>query len=581
MEGAWWTKVGILIALVLASVVILIPTFYPVDGDDPEEWPAWYAWLSDQIDNRITPGLDLQGGLLLQYQVDVDRAISDRMDRYAEDLNRQARRRHPDATVTVSRISGLPALRVTAQGMPANQVFDSDTLDLMNLGVVPEAGGAIRLELDSDFVEQAKATAIEQAIETIRRRIDAMGVAEPSLSRRGDTDIIVQMPGLSEEHFDQTKELIGTTAQLQFRMVAAQDATFFSGVNLPDREGISFRGDRPISEDLELIRELFAEIEPPTGTEVSFLEQERFDPTTGRAELAGYVPILLSSVVALTGEYVTDARVAVDPQSNRPFVSIVFDSTGARLFGELTRENVDRQMAIVLDGVVSSAPNINEPILGGRAQITMGSSGSYNEIYASADRLAIVLRNGALPAPIELQFETQVGPTLGADSVRSGSMALSIAFLLVMVFIVFWYKGAGLITVVALLLNVLFILSALALFNATMTLPGIAGITLTIGMAVDANIIIFERIREELRAGKTIRNAMHEGYAKAFSAIVDANVTTGIACIVLWSYGSGPIRGFAITLFVGILCSLYTALVVTRLIFDYLLDGAKVTRLSI
>lgn len=581
MDGAWWTRTGVLIALIVASAVILIPTFYPVDKQNPESWPGWYSSLSDRLDKRITPGLDLQGGLLLQYQVDVDRAISDRMDRYVEDLRRQARRSHPDAQVNITHLRGQASLRVTAEGVSTSELFTTDNLELMNLNAVPEAGGGMRLELDSDFVTQAKSTAIEQAIETIRRRIDAMGVAEPSLSRRGDTDIIVQMPGLSEEHFEQTKQLIGTTAQLQFKMVAAQDAGFFSSVNIPETEGISFQGDRQLSENLELLRAAFADVDSPAGTEVSFLEQERFNPTTGRAELMGYVPILLTSSAALTGEYITDARVAVDPQSNRPFVSIVFDATGARLFGDLTRDNVDRQMAIVLDGVVSSAPRINEPILGGRAQITMGSSGSYNEIYASAERLAIVLRNGALPAPIELQFETQVGPSLGADSVRSSAMAMTTAFIMVMIFIVAWYKLSGFITIIALLLNIIFIFAALALFNATLTLPGIAGITLTIGMAVDANIIIFERVREELRAGKTFKMAIHEGYDKAFTAILDSNLTTAIACIVLWSYGSGPIRGFAVTLLIGITCSLYTALLVTRLIFDYLTDGAKISRLSI
>lgn len=580
MEGGWWTRFVVMVVAVVAGFILLIPTFYPVDRDDPESWPGWYSWLTGVVDARITPGLDLQGGLHLQYQVDVDRAISDRVDRYVEDLRRLARRDHPQAQVTVERISGIPALRVRSQGVPVREVFDNDTIELMNLRPIPEAGGALRLEMDSEFIEQQKAYAIEQAIETIRRRIDALGVAEPSLSRRGETDIIVQLPGLGEEQFEEAKELIGTTAQLQFKMVHPQDRTFFSTVNLPETEGVRMVGDRPEAERLETIRALFRDVEPPPGTEIRFIEIERTNRTTAQVEVAGYQPMLLSSTAQLTGEYITDARVAVDPRDNRPYVSLTFDATGARLFADLTGNHVDEQMAIVLDDIISSAPRINERIAGGRAQITMGRSGSYNEIYNQSERLVIVLRNGALPAPIELQFETQVGPTLGADSVRSGAISLAVAFGLVVLFIGFYYKTAGIIANIALLLNVVFILAILALFKATLTLPGIAGITLTIGMAIDANVIIFERIREELRLGKTLRTSIESGYAKAFSAIIDANVTTGIACIVLMTYGSGPIRGFALTLLVGVFCSLYTALVITRICFDYLLDGAKVSRIS-
>ena len=581
MEGAWWTKLAVLIVATLAAIVLLIPTFWSVDREDPASWPGWYSFLVERVPNRITPGLDLQGGLLLQYQVDVDRALSDRMDRFADDLRRSIRRAHPDAQVTIGRVPGLPSLRVSAQGRDVRPLLDDDLLSLMNLRMLPEAGGGVRLDLSSEFVEQVRSTAVDQVIETIRSRIDALGVAEPSLTRRGDTDVIVQMPGLSQDQFDNAKELIGTTAILQFKMVSNQDGGFFQSASHQAVEGLEQGFDRPRAPRLDLIRQAYENVEAPEGTEIAYQEVERFNAQTGRAELIGYEPILLEAAVRLTGEYVTDARVSQDPQTNRPVVSLTLDASGARIFGEMTRENVGRQMAIVLDGVVSSAPRINEPILGGRVQITMGRSGSYQEIFASAERLTIVLRNGALQAPIELQFETQVGPTLGEQAVRSGASALVVAFLLVLLFVVYWYKVAGAVTVLALLLNVLFILAMLALFNATMTLPGIAGITLTIGMAVDANIIIYERIKEELRDGRTMRAALHAGYEKAFSAIIDANITTGIACIILWTYGSGPVRGFAITLFVGILCSLYTALIVTRLVFDYLLDGAKLQRISI
>ncbi len=336
----------------------------------------------------------------------------------------------------------------------------------------------------------------------------------------------------------------------------------------------------PVANSPELLYEAFSNVETPPGTELAVQQNEVFDAATQSTVVDSYSPILLETDSDLTGEYITDAIVGRDEQFNRPVVSLTFDAQGGRMFGRLTTENVNRQMAIVLDGVVSSAPNINEPILGGRAQISMGG-GSFNEMAAEAQGLAIVLRNGALPAPIERQFETQVGPSLGADSVRSGSFSLALSFLLVAVFMVVYYKLSGVFSIIALVCNVLFLSAALALFGATLTLPGIAGLTLTVGMAVDANVIIYERIKEELALGKTVSAALSAGYEKAMSAVLDANITTAIAGLVLMEFGSGPIRGFAITLLIGIVSSLITAIYVTRLGFGFLVDGMNVRRLSI
>ncbi len=294
-----------------------------------------------------------------------------------------------------------------------------------------------------------------------------------------------------------------------------------------------------------------------------------------------YRTYYLFSEVAMTGDYITDARVQPDPQTGRPEVSLTFDRTGARKFEKLTGAHVRERMAIVLEGEVSSAPVIQSRIGGGRARITLGASNNYNEALGEANDLAVVLRAGALPAPVHILEERTVGPTMGEDARRQGTYALAIGMILVILFMVFYYKLSGLIADTALVFNALFILAVMAAFQATLTLPGVAGIILTIGMAVDANVIINERIREELRAGKTTRAAVEAGYGRAFWTIFDANFTTLIAAVVLWSYGSGPIQGFAVTLFIGILASMFTAIFVTRLIVDYLVIRLKVEHLSI
>jgi preprotein translocase subunit SecD len=285
--------------------------------------------------------------------------------------------------------------------------------------------------------------------------------------------------------------------------------------------------------------------------------------------------------VELTGDYIQEARTAIDTQFNRPYVSLNFDSKGAQLFGDLSANNVGKRMAIMLDDTVKSAPVFNEAIPGGRAQITMGGMQSYNEILRDSEDLVIVLRHGALPAPIEKQFETVVGPSLGQDSIDSSIVAFSVGGLLVVLFMLGYYRMSGVYSVLALGLNVLMIVAGLATIGATLTLPGIAGIILTIGMAVDANIIIYERIREELSLGRTPREAVNAGFEKALSAVMDSNITTGIAGLVLLQYGTGPIRGFAVTLLLGILSTIFAAVFFTRLMFDSKIPAHATDKISI
>ena len=585
MPQSWWTRVGAFAAATVVALLLLVPTAFDSQyGDLPEEQqPGWFRAVNSLVGGaRITWGLDLVGGLHLQYQVDVDKAISDRLDRYAAQIRDGIVESHPDAAgVQVERIGDEHALLITSEAVDPTTLIDNDRLFDMRLIQAGNSATTLRLDLDSEFVEQTRQYAIAQAIETIRKRIDASGVVEPSITRRGESDIIVQLPGLQESQFEQIKSVIGQTAQLHFQMVSLQNAAFIASMNLPAGDGIVLDGPVPTSADPVLLQSLLDGVETPPGTELRVSQRETYDRARQQVVADTYVPMLVETGSELTGEYITGALVTADPNTGRPVVSMSFDEEGTRMFARLTAENVNRQMAIVLDGVSRSAPNINEPIPNGRAQISMGGGGSIDQTMAEAEALSIVLRNGALPAPIEKQFETQVGPSLGADSVRAGGLSLIISFVLVALFMAYWYKVAGLFSVLALAMNVTFIAAGLALLNATLTLPGIAGITLTIGMAVDANVVIYERIKEELRLGVSVTKALSAAYDKATTAVLDSNITTAIAGLVLMEVGSGPIRGFAVTLLLGIATSLITAIFVTRLGFDFLTIGRRADRLSI
>jgi len=400
-------------------------------------------------------------------------------------------------------------------------------------------GLVIRLDLPDEEVEYIKEMASKQAMETIRNRIDQFGVSEPDIRRQGENRILIQLPGISDPQ--RAINLIGQTALLEFKLV-----------------------------DEEHDVEEAVKGSVPPGTEI--LYQVKEDEVTRRGKK---VPFLIKKRSFLTGEYLTDARVQIDSQYSEPYVSMDFDKKGARLFEQITEANVKKRLAIVLDGRVYSAPVIQEKISGGRARITG------NFTMEDARDLAIVLRAGALPAPVTILEERTVGPSLGRDSIQRGLMSMLVGGILVVLFIAIYYKGAGIIANIALGLNIILISAGLAAFQATLTLPGIAGIILTIGMAVDANVIIFERIREEVRLGKTPRAAVDAGFSKATLTILDANVTTLIAALVLFQFGTGPIKGFAVTLSLGIVASLFTAIIVSRMIFDYLIFQRRIKELSI
>jgi len=583
MDRGYKWRVGIVLATVLFGLVYVVPNFVP-EGSLPDWFP----------NNKFTLGLDLQGGLLLQYSVDVEKAVSDKVDRTVPEVKSRLEAKKAGVAVTLTR-EGLSGILIAfANAADAGLVDEKFLWDFPTMEKIDRGPGTILLRMPDEAITRLREGAVDKSIETIRSRIDAFGVAEPDI-RKGQegTEIIVQLPGLSERDFGRAKELIGKTAQLEFRMcddegnndwVTKHQTAIPQGVQGSAAIEVENAGGglMAFKSKSKAALEEFLKDKVDLDHYIGF-ENIQTKQQVGSVQLAeGYWrTVYLHHAAPLTGEFISDARVAVDQRDQKPFVSLTFDSAGARIFGELTTANVKKRMAIMLDEVVNSAPVINEPITGGRAQITMGGWRSNQELFEEARDLVLVLENGALPAPIHKEFETRVGPTLGKDSIDKGFFSLIIGFLLVALFMVVYYQRAGLIANVALVLNALFLFAGLALLEATLTLPGMAGIVLTLGMAVDANVIINERIREELRAGKTPRSAVEAGYGKAWTAIFDANLTTIIAALVLYNYGTGPIRGFAVTLMLGIVSSLFTAIFVTRIIFEFFVNRRRLERLSI
>lgn len=500
------------------------------------------------------------------------------------------------------------------------------TEKMLKLGLDLRGGMQINLYVDLSEIhsKREQEDAVKAAVEVIQNRIDQFGVAEPSIQRVGDNKIVVQLPGLKD--FSRAKELIGKTALLEFKLVATSDESRrvieqldqwlsqnykrYSFLNVLDdshlRNDEMFKTDSDEEDGIQR-KEWYQDImsylsgSGMQGTSVShenkaiirqLLNDEAFrnavpggyqlalgreNSTAPRADLPLYV---LYASADLTGAYLTNAETRLGGQNdlvnaNRPYVSLKFNREGSRIFERITGQNLKRQLAIVLDDVVYVAPVIQDRIRGGEAQIT----GSFT--LEECNDLVIVLKAGNLPAPVEIGEERTVGPSLGSDSIQQGTKAGIIAVLVVMIFMLIFYKFSGIISNLALILNIAFIFAALTFFEATLTLPGIAGIILTIGMAVDANVLVFERIKEELKAGKTVRNAIDSGFARAIITIVDANITTLITAAVLYQFGSGPIRGFAVTLTIGIIASMFTAIVVSRAIFDAFVGNKNRSKLSI
>jgi protein-export membrane protein SecD len=417
----------------------------------------------------------------------------------------------------------------------------------LNLGLDLQGGTYLTLQVVTDELsEDQKKDATDRVLEIIRNRIDEFGVAEPSVQRGSGERIIIQIPGVGTEGAERIKQIIKRQAHLEFRLV--------------------------IDDEEKLKKAIEGKVSSSFYNDYEVLNQEKVQET-GKTKT---IPMLVSKKVYVTGDMLKDARVNFGSSGfGEVTVGLEFNRKGARRFEKVTGENVNKRLAIVLDNKIQSAPVINERISGGRASVS--GSFSINE----ARDLSISLRAGALPAPVKFIQESTVGPSLGADSIRKGVKSAIIGFVVVIAFMAMYYLLAGVVANFALMFNILLILAILSYFDATLTLPGIAGIILTIGMAVDANVLIFERIREELLAGKEAKPAVLAGYKKAFLTIFDANITTLITAVVLFKFGTGPIRGFAVTLMIGILASMFTSLFVSKVIFEYFMEKVKFKKLSI
>ncbi len=475
-----------------------------------------------QDGKKIALGLDLQGGLHMLLGVKTEEAVKSRIKSIAASIKHFSERED----ILIDNISfdeaGVSFLLLDIDDTKTIK----DYLDEIEGAVVTVEGENVSLYLTDEEVLKTQKQSIDQAIETIRNRLDQFGLSEPVVARQGEEKILVQLAGIkTQEEEQRARELISRAAKLELMAIDEDRAARVDSMSYA--EAASY-GD-VILEDVK-------------SSQIKHLVHE--------------IPIL-------DGGMLTDAQVGFD-QNNRPVINFSLNAEGAEIFGDFTGKNVGKRLAIVLDGKVYSAPNINERIGGGSGQI----SGNYTVLEAKD--LAIALRSGALMAPIYLMEKRSVGPSLGADSIKASMIALIGGFILVIVFMVVYYRMAGVIANIALIVNLLIILAVMSLFGATLTLPGMAGIVLTVGMAVDANVIISERIRELINEGKSMHKAIEEGYANAMRAILDANITTLIAAVVLYAYGTGAIKGFAITISIGILASMLTAILGTHGIYEML-----------
>ncbi len=506
--------------------------------------PEW--WQKSMPSKGIVLGLDLQGGLHLVYEVEGQKAVETSTERYATLITDNLAKKNIKADIKRNglEITIAPGTQEVSDILRSNYPF----LDTR------ASGQSIVAKINDKEAAKIEDNAVDQALETIRNRVDQFGVAEPTIVRQGDSDIVVELPGIKDPR--RAIDLIGKTAQLEFKIVDDEAPV---AAQLP-------ASIQPGDED-SVLRQFQDKI--PAGDEILF--ERRVNRQTGVVSIN---PLLIKKQAALTGSLLSEAKVALD-NLGRPYVSISFNEEGAKLFDQVTAANVKKRLAIILDNNVYSAPVIQERISGGSAQIT----GSFS--MDEAKDLAIVLRAGALPAPLRMLQNVTVGPSLGSDSIHAGLLAGIMGTIAVILFMIFYYRLSGVIADFALILNLVILFGAMASLNATLSLPGIAGIILAIGMAVDSNVLMFERIRDEVRAGKTPRSAVDSGYHKAFWTIFDSHVTTLITAAVLFQFGTGPIKGFAVTLSLGVMINLYTALIGTKTVFDLINSRRDVKKLSI
>ena len=593
MERSWWWKAALYGAAIVLAVLYLVPTMVP-----EEKRPAFFQ---KYFKKRIQLGLDLKGGLHLVYEVNIEKAVSSKVDRLANDVDDALKKKGADFIVMRT---GRDDITITFKVPGEMGKLDDELLKphRRDLDVVSRdpVTGTVKLKYDSDRVAEVEELALRQAIETIRGRVDAFGVAEPTIIKKG-TDIVVELPGAKSQDFERIKSIIGRTAQLEFKIVddgseymkkvAASVPKDGAIAVVPEswtekhagtqHEDIYLRAKEKDKDELtKFIAGLTGDLAIPNDREISLELMSPREVSEGTPDKY-YRTYLLKKRAGVTGEYLSNADESWD-EMGRPEVAFTMNRQGATMMEKLTGENVGRKMAVVLDEKITSAPVIESKI-GERGRITMGGYGDPFKLQQEVKDLVGVLRSGALPAPLKKSFETQVGATMGQDAIDKAKFSMGIGSLAVILFMIIYYRVSGFIANLAMALNMLFMMAILAAFEASLTLPGIAGLVLTVGMAVDSNIIIYERIREELRLGKSPRTAVDAGFQRAFWTVFDAHVTNFVAGIVLYSYGSGPIRGFAVTLLVGIVTNLLTSVWISHWMFAVMVSrrGTVKTTLSI
>jgi preprotein translocase subunit SecD len=527
-NGSGLTRIYLAGALVAASLLILLPS---LNVDLPDWFKAGFGATKIQL------GLDLQGGTHLLMSVQLDEAVKTQLRRRGDDLKRELKANKIDFDNVAVDAAGNLIVKLKSSGdrSPFLDLEQKSFPDLTIASSSDSSGGpAYSLSYKPRELQTIKTNAMDQTLETIRNRIDQLGVRETTVAKEGDNEILVQLPGIQDP--ERAKELIGKTAVLEFKLV----------------------------DDSKNVEDAKKDGAPP-GDEILY----------GTAERGGRTPYLVETPVLMTGDVVTEARVRPGGRLEGPYVSVELDSRGAGIFDAMTAENVGRRLAIVLDNTVYSAPVIKERIPGGHVQIT----GRFS--IEDAHDLAIVLQSGALQAPVSIEEERTVGPSLGRDSIRQGELSFIIGAGAVLIFMAIYYSGAGLLADFGLSLNILLLICVMAAMQATLTLPGIAGIVLTMGMSIDANVLVNERMREELRNGKSPREAVKLGYERAWSAIRDSNISTFVAGLIMFQFGTGPVKGFAVTLCVGVLTGLFSCIVVTRAWYDYRISMRKLAHISV
>lgn len=568
MKTSWWVRFSVLLVLIAASVIILLPTVMKFDENG-----------SYPVKSKINLGLDLQGGLYMVLGIDFKKVYRDEVQTYSRKIETMLKDQEiastigamdaadvndPKQSIVLAKASDMEAAKKKIKEMFGNTVR-----------ITQEEGPRVQIAMAHAVKTQIEEQSVGKSIEVIRNRIDEFGVTEPEIIAQGSDRIVVQLPGVRD--IERAKELIGKTAKLEFKIIndTVAPATLQSWMDKAKASGIVYKKGERFSDYLKKINE-FLVADLPEGHELAF------DKSTNNSEDPSLnVPYVIESTPRIVGDDLADARVQIDPQKNEPYVSMEFKSQGAKRFEETTGANIGKRMAVVLDGNVYSAPMIQGKIAGGQGQITLGGGVDFNKTMSEARDLALVLRAGALPVQLDFLEQRTVGPNLGNDSIEKAKFASIIGCTLVFIFALVYYKFSGVIAILTLLLNVLFTVAVLVAIDATLTLPGIAGIALTVGMAVDTNIIIFEKIRDELRKGVSNFKSYELGYSSALWTILDAHITQAAAGFCLLNFGTGPIRGFAITLLIGIAVTVYTAYYVSKIFFELYMDKTDAKELSI